>query len=89
MRGGAICADPNTVQKIKERRETIFRNLSIATPTSYLGWRAKMNAVRLGHWNGYGDLCGSRAFCATGVYSGDYVKILLAGNGCGIGKKQR
>jgi hypothetical protein len=36
MRGGAICADINAAEKTKERTETIFRNLSIATPSSIL-----------------------------------------------------
>jgi hypothetical protein len=36
MRGGAICADMNVAQKSKERTETIFRNLSIATPIPIL-----------------------------------------------------
>jgi hypothetical protein len=33
MRGGAICADMQAADNSKDKIETSFRNLSIATPT--------------------------------------------------------
>jgi hypothetical protein len=47
IRGGAICADMKAAEKTKERTETIFRNLSIATPTSNLGGKQKRTSAGL------------------------------------------